>query len=366
MVELWTSAENRVKGCPHAIFQNFKTEEDAYDWIRRNAPEAKVFDAESARALHETVPLDETNLDNPHVHISARARASGGGLIWFQDDDAALLLCRQLHTVGHPNFLPARERAAAMGKINNERNGPAPHSGPNDNSNMNSNDDSDLNSNTRGSTDSEDEEEMIESQVEAHPPDATPAKRRRPNSPGAPVASISTPATRNYNPKSDTHLILFTVAPFTTASEFKYLLLEWFITDPKQLGYVRLVKKRGDTDGSFLVAEVFDSTLGQTIIESLKSNDYCHVPLCPDWIPSTSWSHFYTIYTKKSTHDELDQLATSTMVQRLKQECPTSHHKQFDELLCSTSDSSSIMETYQSWFGLTAFSPFGTIENSNF
>jgi hypothetical protein len=270
--------------------------------------------------------------------------------MWHQDDDTALTLSRQMHTVGHPNFLPADERAAAS---NNQAAAQADEAPP-----------------TAAVSDDDaiysDDEDLIESQVEACPPThVTPSKRRRPNSPTAKEVA-ATSATRTYDAKSDTNLILFTVAPFTIESEFRALLLEWFVKDAAHLGYVRLVRKREEETNFYLVAELFDEALGQSIIEALSSNDYCHVPLCPEWIPAASWGHFYTIYSKQCSHSNLDRLATSTMIQRLKCECPTSHHQQFDELLCSTSDSSTIMSTYQSWFGSTAFSPFGTIENSNF
>ena len=47
-------------------------------------------------------------------------------------------------------------------------------------------------------------------------------------------------------------------------------------------------------------------------------------------------------------------------------QCPLSHHRQLDELLSSTADALTIVDQYQTWFGQTAFSPFGKIEDLTF
>ena len=130
-------------------------------------------------------------------------------------------------------------------------------------------------------------------------------------------------------------------------------------------GFVKHLAKRG-CNNHYIVAEFFDSNAGNHVISKLKSQEYCNVPLNPRWIRLSEWGYFYHIISKPSSHNNLESLATSTLIQKIKRECPTSHHTQLDELLCSTDDAFQIISTYEGWFGQQSFSPFGAIENSNF
>ena len=169
--------------------------------------------------------------------------------------------------------------------------------------------------------------------------------------------------TELHQPKSDTHYITFTAAPFITAEEFKAILLDYYITNPHHLGWVKHGSKRG-CDKSYLIAEILNYHDGDRLIAKLGRQEYCNIPLEPRWVGLSEWGYFFQLRTKLSAHNELAILATSTLVQKIKRECPQSHHHQLDELLCSTNDTSNILQTYESWFGSQAFSPFGKIEDS--
>ena len=353
-VFLWSDCEHRVKGCPFAVYQNFRTKEAAYAHLQATIPEANVHDDESARALWETVPLTATNLDNEFVYIAPNRRNASGGLMWIKDDDAALVYARQLHTVGHPNYKSdPEERAHALNELNGVSTPPATDEPPPAQANPTSS-----TSNPEDEDDSDDD--MPQSQVDAYSPeDVTPIKRSRPNS------QVAQPSTA-FNPNTDTNIILFQVAAFTTSHEFQKLLLEYLVPDPALLGNVNLAKKKGEDDLYFVAAEFYDVSLGNNIITRLANQDFCHIPMNPKWATATTWAAFFTIYQKTSRHGNLDRLASSTLVHRCKNECPLSHHKQLDNLLCSTDNTFEILETYQSWFGPSTYSPFGNIEPSPF
>ena len=143
--------------------------------------------------------------------------------MWHQDDDTALTLSQQMHTVGHPNFLPADERAAAS---NNQAAAQADEAPP-----------------TAAVSDDDaiysDDGDLIESQVEACPPThVTPSKRRRPNSPTAKEVA-ATSATRTYDAKSDTNLILFTVAPFIGNNSLQVYGKRSFLVNKRSLDIFR-------------------------------------------------------------------------------------------------------------------------------
>lgn len=129
-------------------------------------------------------------------------------------------------------------------------------------------------------------------------------------------------------------------------------------------GGVKPAKKLGDDETSFMVASLHDGTVGNTILSTLGG--FCSVPLAPRWLRVAEWGgYFFTLYTKPSSHGRLPQLENSITIQRLKRECPMSHHCKLDELLSSTDDTFVIIKTYYySWFGDKAFSPFGKIEPS--
>ena len=359
-VDLWENCEHRVKGCPYALYQNFPTKEEAYQHLYRTCPEAGIKDDESARAVWETVPITATNLDNPYVHIPTHKRNGPGGKMWFEDDDAALLFARQLHTIGHPNYEPDAEiRAHRIMELNGTAP-PKPSDAPTSSTASTTPSTDQSSTGPTDDMDDESDDDMPASQVDAYSPaDATPTKRNRPNS--------HTPsANGTYNRNTHTNFILFSVAPFTQAEEFKNLLCEHIVNDAKLLGRVSLVKKKGEDEKFFIAAEMYDISLGQRIIDELSSKDLCHIPLDPHWITAESWAHFFTIYTKASSHGNLEALASSKLITRLKQECPLSHHQQLDELLCSNDNAFEVYETYQSWFGKSTFSPFGNIEPSTF
>ena len=155
------------------------------------------------------------------------------------------------------------------------------------------------------------------------------------------------------------------VAPFITAAEFRTILTDCYIRDPQILGWVRHGKKRG-SDKCYLATALHSAEEGNRIIGELNRHEYCHVPLSPHWARMSEWGYMFYLESKRSTHDQLDVLASSTLIQRIKRECPLSHHSQLDELLCTSSNQSEILLTYEDWFGRQSFSPFGTIENSNF
>ncbi len=359
-VELWSKAEHRLKGCPFALYKNFTTEEAAWAWIAAQVPEANVHDPASARRLHTRTPLNATNLTNVYAFIPEHRRLSGEGLMWYEDDDEELLAARQLHTPGHPSYIPdesAREEALAeLLSASTSEPAAAPAS-------------------SRATSDGSDgdDEEMEASQVEVlAAPARTPTKRRRPNSPTAqapdvtPTKPIPARLPPSFNPSTDTNYIIFAVAAFVIPEEFEALLLKHYVSDPSLLGPVHLAKKKGDPVTAYLVAQVFDSSIGQVIVESLFEKDYCHVALCPRWVSASEWGHFYVLYKKQASHDQLPALAQKSVIQRLKMNCPHSHHIALDDLLCSKSDPLEIVETYHSWFGTdNAFSPFGTIETSS-
>ena len=274
--------------------------------------------------------------------------------MWIKDDDAALVYARQLHTVGHPNYKSdPEERAHALNELNGVSTPPATDEPPPAQANPTSS-----TSNPEDEDDSDDD--MPQSQVDAYSPeDVTPIKRSRPNS------QVAQPSTA-FNPNTDTNIILFQVAAFTTSHEFQKLLLEYLVPDPALLGNVNLAKKKGEDDLYFVAAEFYDVSLGNNIITRLANQDFCHIPMNPKWATATTWAAFFTIYQKTSRHGNLDRLASSTLVHRCKNECPLSHHKQLDNLLCSTDNTFEILETYQSWFGPSTYSPFGNIEPSPF
>ena len=166
---------------------------------------------------------------------------------------------------------------------------------------------------------------------------------------------------------NDTTFMSFEVAPFTDNLEFLDILTNWFAKERASytIGLVRHAKKK-NCPKFYIVAEILDEELGNNIIASLSDKTYCNIPLNPCWIAATTWQHFYTLFTKQAAHSSLSMIARSTTIQRIKSECPTSHHQQLDELLCSTADEFKIIETYQSWFGESSFSPFGTITPSTF
>ena len=357
----WEEVEHRVKGCPYALYQNFPTKTEAFYHLFRTMPEAGVKDDASARALWETVPITATNLDNPFVFIPEHKRNGAGGQMWFNDDDTALLFARQLNTIGHPNYEPDDAvRTRRIAELNGET-----HADPGNSPTVQptSPPDEPTEDPTEEPTEEmadESDDELPQSQVDAYSPaEATPVKRSRPN-------NHASTATGTYNHNVHTNYIIFSVAPFTLADEFKGLLCEHIVKDKTLLGKVSLVKKKGELDRFYIAAEVYDVKLGQCIIDTLSSKDFCQIPLNPQWIAAESWAHFYTIYKKSSSHGNLDKLATSSLITRLKQECPISHHIQLDELLCTIDCTFTIHETYQSWFGKTSFSPFGDIEPSTF
>ena len=381
-VMLWTEAENRVKHCPHALYQNFRTKEQAYEFINQRCPEAKVTDEASELALHQRTSLHATNLSNPYIYLSDHARNSGQGLMWYEDDDDTLVSCRELATIGHPNYVCEEQRPAALEALlldlqqealsatNNQTLSTPTNNHDTTSTITNSHQDS-----TSSHQDSLDDDDLIHSQVEVLPPSfVTPnQKRKRPNSPSEPPTTIptSTPIRKPpaaFNPSTDINYIIFTVPPFTLASEFEAILRAWHVKgdDEEKLGKVYLARMRKDDDNCFIAAQIFDSDLGQRIINELENKDYCHIPLAPRWCKASYWAQFFYIYKKQSDHPDLEHLASSTVVQRLKRECPISHHTQLDDLLNTHNDTFAIMESYHSWFGLNAFSPFGNITPSPF
>ena len=92
------------------------------------------------------------------------------------------------------------------------------------------------------------------------------------------IVAEMTSATCTYDAKFGTNLILFNAAPFIIESEFRALLLEWFVKDTAHLGYIHLVHKCEQ----YLMAELFESALGQSImIEALATSNYCLGCLLP-------------------------------------------------------------------------------------
>ena len=352
-VGLWADMEHCVKGCPFAVYKNFSSDEKARAWLLEQmqasgqldddiCPDG-VLDETALLRLWGRTPTNATNLTNRFVYVPEARRAAGGGLMWFQDDSPELLAARQRCTPGHPSFLPADQRppfpAAAADAMADD------------------------------SSDDEDGPETQESQVSVRPPShATPKKRARASSPRSDDTSSTASSSTfgSFKPASDTQFVAFSVAPFVIDTEFRAVLSEAYVADPAALGPVKMATKKGEPDRSYMVACFYDVSVGERVIDELSAVEYCGVPMAPRWLSANEWAYFFTIRTKTSAHGRLPQLAQSTIIKRLKEQCPTSHHARLDALLCRTDDTFAVMEEYQTWFGPDGFSPFGNILNSTF
>lgn len=201
--------------------------------------------------------------------------------------------------------------------------------------------------------------------------ETTPVKRSRNGSPkhsitrDTRIVPTSLKATGNEamrHATEDTNFISLEVAPFVLAGEMRPLLIQCFSKQAEQgIGRIMHAKKKG-SEKSFLVVEIHDQQLGDSIIASLAERDYCNTPLNPSWISAVTWATFFTVWAKGSQR----WVSSSTTIQRIKQQCPQSHHKQLDELIGSASDEFEVIEEYRKWFGDHSFSPFGMITHSTF
>lgn len=101
------------------------------------------------------------------------------------------------------------------------------------------------------------------------------------------------------------------------------------------------------------IAALHDGVVGGVVLTALRNSSYCNIPLPPCWLRATKWGYFFMLFSQLSARGHLPHLVKSITIQRLNRKRPMSHHRQLDELLSSTDDTFTIMETYHScsWSG---------------
>ena len=348
-VFLWEEVKHLITGVRYTEFKNVATAEEGYALLSKHCPECGIVDAASQRAYHMTVPITETNLSNPYHPVPESKAKWLVGVMYFEDDDAAMLLSRQQHTAGHieakrvatgtTTFVIDETTATTLeGDVEDDENSFS-HSQPIGTVDL-----------TEAATveDSPPKKRRLEEETTLVLEEVTTA--------ASDVSALATLSPRAS--KNDSHIMLFTVPIFTLDIELKDYLCKELIEEPDStIGLVMNVHQDANAvepDGSnaYIAVTFYNEDIGRVVLNSLQGVRFCGIELNPRWLRFSEWQCNFRAYKKLSDHGRIREFATHPDIIAIKRTCPLHLHKDLDTLLKVESNIDTIKDTVAQFFSV--------------